>query len=311
MARDRERDFPWGGFLLLFVIATVAAALFFAADLRRMAQGSYTVVAAFPEGGSVRPGAPVWIAGRESGRVTRVEMLPPTARAPGGIVVEAEFPAAVRDVLGSGSRVRLAQGSPTSDELVEFLPGRGEALTPADTVWGSEPPDRAELLVEGLGGLARLMTSMVDTVRIVAEAGAAREERLDELGEEAGRVSDLLAEFSRGVERSAGARGDLFGDIDRLTSGLARLGTQLGSVRGALRGPEDARGQAADLRERLPATLGNLRDELVALQAALDDPNGTLARLQSDSALWRAVGAARAQADSLIAELTGDPGRMF
>lgn len=311
MARNRERDFPWGGFLLLFVIATVAGGLFFAADLRRIVQGTYIVVAAFPEGGAVRPGAPVWIAGLESGRVTRVDMLPPTASATGGIVVEAELPATARDVLGSGSRVRLTQGGPTSDELVEFLPGPGEALTPADTVWGFEPPDRVELLVEDLGGLARLMRSMVDTVRIVADAGEAREERLDELGEQAGRVSDLLAEFSRGVERSVGARGDLLGDIDRLTSGLARLGTQLASVRDALRGPEEARGQAHDLRERLPATLGTLRDELAALQAALDDPNGTLARLQSDSALWRAVGAARAEADSLIAELSGNPGRMF
>lgn len=311
MARDRDRDIPWGGFLLLFAIVAVAAALFFAADLRRMVGGTYTVVAAFPEGGAVRPGAPVWVAGRESGRVTRVGMLPPTARATGGIVVEAQFPATVREILGSETRVRLAQGGPTSGELVEFLPGGGVALAPTDTVWGEEPVDRAELVVEGLGALARRMTSLVDTVQMVADAGDVRLERLDELGDQAGRVSDLLAEFYRGVERSAGGRGDLLADIDRLTSGLARLGTQLGRVRDALRGPEGARGEAADLRERLPGTLGALRDELAALQAALDDPNGTLARLQADSALWRAVGAARAEADSLVAELSGNPGRMF
>jgi ABC-type transporter Mla subunit MlaD len=311
MARDRDREVPWGGFLLLALLLAIAGAIFFAADLRRLVEGTYTVVAAFPDGGSIRPGAPVWIAGRESGRVTRVDILRPTDRSTGGIVVEAEFPASARDILGSESRVRMNAGSPTSGEVVEFLPGGGAALTPTDTVWGFEPPDRLEHLVDGLGALAGQMQAMFDTVQVVADAGEIRVERLDDLGSQAAEVTELLEEFSAATQRSAGARGDLLGDIDRLTAGIGRLGSLLARAREAVRGPAATRSEAAALRDRLPATIGALREELAALQAALDDPNGTLSRLQSDSALWRAIGAARAEADSLFEELSGDPGRMF
>jgi ABC-type transporter Mla subunit MlaD len=311
MARDRDRDVPWGGFILLAAILTLAGVIFFAADLRRRVEGTHVVVAAFPEGGAIRRGAPVWIAGRESGRVIRVEMLPPDDSTTGGIVVLAEFPASARDILGADSRVRVAAGSPTSGEIVEFLPGRGAPLTPSDTVWGVQPVDRAALLVNGLGLLAGRMKAMFDTVQAVADAGEVRVERLDDLGEEAVRVVDLLDAFSASAGRTAAARGDLLGDVNRLTDVMARLGGLLARARAAVIGPDATRGEATALRERLPATVGSLRDQLAALQAALDDPNGSLSRLQTDSALWRAIGSARAEADSLFAELSANPGRMF
>ncbi len=311
MARDRDRDIPWGGFLLLAAVIAVALSIFFLREIERMTQGSYVVLAAFPEGGGVRPGAPVWVAGRETGEVLRVEMLPATQDLTGGIVVAAEFPGSMREILRSGSRVRMTSGSPTTGDVVEFLPGAGAELTPQDTVWGFEPVDRTEALVAGLGALAREMEVLFDTVEAVADAGEARLERLDELGTHAERVSDLMEEFTESAQRSASGRGRLLADLDRLTGAVARFGSVLAAARASLRGPEGLRAEDRALRERLPATLSDLRERLAALRSGLADPNGSLARLQTDSALWRAIDAARAEADSLVAELSGDPGRMF
>lgn len=310
MARDRDRDIPWRGFFLMGAIFATALVIFFVADIQRAIAGTHVVVAAFPEGGGIRPGAPVWVAGRESGKVTNVEMLPASEASTGGIVVEAEFPGSMRDILGTETRVRMAPGTPTSGEIVEFLPGGGSPLTPTDTVWGFSPVDRADLLISGLGRLARDMQLMFDTVQVVADAGELRVERLDALGAQAERVTDLLAETSDLIEASAGRRGDLLGDLNRLADGLGRLGGQLAEARARLRDAASAPG-AADLRRTLPASIAELSEGLAALEAALSDPNGTLARLQADSAVFRAIGRARAQADSLFAELSENPGRMF
>ncbi|HUF90170.1 MAG TPA: hypothetical protein VMR66_09335 [Gemmatimonadota bacterium] len=311
MAHDRNRDIPWGGFLLIAALATIGASIFFLREIERAFRGSYIVLAAFPEGGSVRPGAPVWVAGRESGEVVRVVMLRPTAEATGGIVVEVEFPRALRQILRSGSRVRMTAGSPTAGDIVEFFPGAGTELTPVDTIWGSEPVNRAEHVVAGLGVLARDMRALFDTVQAVADAGEIRVERLDELGEQVVAINEMLEEFADAVGRSSARRGDILADLDRLGAGIARLGALLGDARAALRGPESRRAEARAVRQSLPATIAELSGRLAGLQAALDDPNGSLSRLQSDSALWRAVGAARAEADSLIAELAANPARMF
>ena len=311
MAHDRNRDIPWGGFLLIAALATIGLSIFFLREIERAFRGSYIVLAAFPEGGAVRPGAPVWVAGRESGEVVRVIMLRPTAQATGGIVVEVEFPGALRQILRSGSRVRMTAGSPAVGDIVEFFPGAGTELTPVDTIWGSERVNRAEHVVAGLGLLARDMRVLFDTVQAVADAGEIRVERLDELGEQVVAINEMLEEFADEVGRSSARRGDILADLDRLGAGIARLGALLGDARAVLRGPESGRAEARAVRRSLPATIAELSGRLAGLQAALDDPNGSLSRLQSDSALWRAVGAARAEADSLIAELAANPGRMF
>lgn len=311
MARDREREVPWGGFLLIAALAGVALAIFFYNDIQRVVRGTYVVVAALPEGGGVRPGAPAWVAGRESGRVTRVDLLRATDVRTGGIVVEVEFPASIRDVLRAGSTARLAAASPTAGDIIEFLPGPGAELTPADTVWGVAPSSRPEEVVAQLGALARGMRDLFGQVQTVADAGAERLERLDQLGEQAGDVGVLLDRFLETASRAAARRTELAGDLEQLTEGLGRMGTLLADAREALRGPEAHRAEMRALRESLPASIEVVRTRLEALATALDDPNGTLLRLQSDGALWRALEAARAEADALIAELSAHPGRAF
>jgi hypothetical protein len=76
---------------------------------------------------------------------------------------------------------------------------------------------------------------------------------------------------------------------------------------------ERARGSAGGAADvgaalaRLQARADTLADRLAEAGAALDNPNGTLARMQQDSALVRAIHAARAELDSLVADARRNP----
>jgi hypothetical protein len=69
-------------------------------------------------------------------------------------------------------------------------------------------------------------------------------------------------------------------------------------------------GAASEMRTalaRLQLRADSLGMQLAAASLALENPNGTLARMQQDTALTRALNAARAQLDSLMADMRSNP----
>jgi hypothetical protein len=91
--------------------------------------------------------------------------------------------------------------------------------------------------------------------------------------------------------------------LERTRGHAAELPLMLGRLR-------DSTGPAVQVQAaiaRLQLRADSLSTQLAAATAALDNPNGTLSRMQQDTAIMRAVNAARAELDSLMADMRRNP----
>jgi phospholipid/cholesterol/gamma-HCH transport system substrate-binding protein len=306
--RQRQRRRLLVGRLLMAGLIATALLIFFMEDIVTMFDEEYAIVVVFPGAAGLTEGSPVWVSGREVGTVTSVGFMPSSSDSLARVVLHLLLPVDVQSQVRADSRIRLTSIGFVSEKVVDILPGTAGSpvLAPGDTL-RQEPL----LTPQDLTHRAGLVSQRLDTV--MAEL------RIHVPGIRA-RLLQTQRAFA-GLDGVMAEAGRLQADMDA-SPGLAVLRdpafeTSLRNARAhaaelpvLIRRLRENAGAASEMRTalaRLQLRADSLGMQLAAASLALENPNGTLARMQQDTALTRALNAARAQLDSLMADMRSNP----
>jgi phospholipid/cholesterol/gamma-HCH transport system substrate-binding protein len=296
------------GILIMLGLLGGALFVFFLEDILGAFERRYTIVALVPDAPDISRGTPVWVGGKAVGAVTTVAILPSSVDTMGRVAVTLELPRHVQPQVRTDSRVRLTSISMISENAIDILPGSAAArqLVDGDTLRTDPRPTAAQLTAR-----AAIVRSELDTVlaavRTLAPIAAARMEDtrrafagMDAAMAEAQRLrTDLQANPGLALLRDPAFQASL-----ERTRGYA---TELPATIAQLRERVGEAGEIGPALARLQARADTLSAQLTAAAAMLEAGEGTLGRMQHDTALVRAVNAARASLDSLVAEVRNNP----
>jgi len=302
-ARQRRRTLI--GLLIMSVIFVVAVLIFLMDPLRRALRDEVELVALFDSAPSIGRGAAVWIAGHEAGRVETLEFLPLAGDTSPRLALLLRIPRDRLPMLRADATVRISSASVAGDPAVDILPGNADAppLQPGDTLRAEPTLTRAELRQR----VARVRAAS-DSLRMESRplAAAARERMigLARVQTRFARVQAGLDELSRTIDQSPLTAFTASDDVGRALERLRLAGGVVADARGAESGMQ----RTVAAFQPFLAHSAELRARIDSLMARAG-PNGTLARLQSDSAIAVALRRTRVQLDSLIADARANPFR--
>jgi ABC-type transporter Mla subunit MlaD len=314
MVQDaRQRKRAWYGGMLTLALVALALFIFFLDAILAQFERRYTVVVVMeraPPG--LGDGSPVWIGGKEVGTVTAIGFLPSGPDTLENVAVTVDLPRAARQQVRADSRVRLTSARLIGEPALDLVPGTPAApvVQPGDTLRVQSRLSVAELSREAAVVRAQLDT----TLRAARQLAPRVRTRMRQTRRAFAALESAMAE-ARSLQRAVDASPNLslLGD-PALRASLDHSRAQaheLARVLRAWRARTSAGGEVRAAVQRLQLHADSLRVQLDATAATLQAGNGTLARAQRDSALIRALHAARVELDSLVAETKRNPLRFF
>lgn len=308
--RARDRSAVAGTLLVLGLVA-LGAAIFYLDVIQRALLSTYRIHVLLRDAPGVRPGTPVTVAGIEVGWVTRVALAPVNSGRVAKIVLTLELRNAVRSQVRRDSEVRLREVRLLGDPVVDVVPGSlaADVLAPGDTLRSPLRPDAAAVLAR-----ARDLGAAYDSLRSSAlRLGLAWQATWPAAAAAARRLSAAQTELRRlDAAYQAGPLAARLQDAE-WPSTLRRTRTAAAEIRSLFRRGSGSPDPAAlgPALARLAAQADTLMHEFRRIEAALATPGGIPAPAGRDTALARALRAARAELDSLVAETRRNPLRFF
>lgn len=260
--------------------------------------------AALVDAGGLTSGAPVWLAGQESGEVQSVSFLPPAGDGMHRVVVAARLAADRFDQIRRDSEVRVGSDGLMGEPLLLIEPGTAATagLAAGDTLYGR--PDTTVALDARVERLEEQFGAVMDNVSAAGSLFRQRAPALEEiqvrLKVAAGEFDVLASQVRHGPLGGALSEGRLAGRVERIQENLAAV--QAGLAR-------YGEGELGARTEALQRQAASLQASLDSVRALTDTPYGFVGRIAADSALTRAMGRAQAQLDSLVQDVTSDPFR--
>lgn len=287
-----------GGSLLAGLVIASLAIFFMDTVAREIAAGPTLVVAA-QEARKLEPGAPVWVAGVPTGRVTHIRFRSAASAGDHRILIRAELRGGASDLLRSDATAAVVEPALLEPAVLAIRPGSApDPFRPGDTLEAVPQPN-----VEDVMRRADSLAGRLAELRPLARRLAAR------LEEGPGTVAALRRDTAT-TERLQAAL--------RAGRGLAREARD-GSA-GLLAADSGLRARWRDIRRRsgrmtagadeaaaLARELDRLTARLSRLQARIDSGRGSLGRFVVDEALQRERKRLEAQMDSVRAVLLNDP----
>lgn len=304
----RQRARAWLGAGLIALLLVVAALIFMLETIAERLRSTYTVTAILAEAPRLTTGSRVWVSGRDVGSVREIRILPVIDDSLPAIAALLEIPTSVREHVRRDSRIRITSERMIGEPVIDILAGSPAlpALAPGDTLrQAARPPDAAALLdrtrVVGaaldsaLAGLTALRAPLQERMaaygRVQVQLAAAQRE-----------YATLMDDVRASPTLALLGRGDVQASVARSRETLAQLTAALTRIR------ERARTSGAEPNLRAAAASATrLQASLAALDSVMRIQGGTADRLMRDSALVRAIGAARAELDSLMADAKRNP----
>lgn len=306
--KQRQRRRILVGRLLMFGLIAGALVIFFAEDLLTMFDEEYAIVVVFPGAAGVTEGSPVWVSGREVGAVTSVGFMPSGGDSLARVVLHLMLPVDVQTQVRADSRIRLTSVGFVSEKVVDIVPGTADApvVAPGDTL-RQEPLLTPQELTRRAGLVTQRLDTVMAEMRLHVPAIRARLLQTQQAFAGLDGVMVAAARLQADMDASPGLavlRDPAFGaSLRNVRTHAAELPVLIGRLR------ENA-GAASEMRTalaRLQARADSLGMQMAAASMALENPNGTLARMQQDTALTHALNAARAQLDSLMIDMRSNP----
>ena len=195
MDRDARVNRMVGLFVVLALSGLAASILSLSAE-GGFFEARYRVKARFHNVLGLLPGAPVWLGGKQVGRVDRVSLEPVDAERP--VLVVLEVNESVRDRIRADSVATIGTIGLLGDCYVEVSFGSAAArvLAEGDEIETRDPANVTALMAEGRSALAsihELSASLNEVVKTFAENDGA-ERTLKALGA----VSDIMIETREG-----------------------------------------------------------------------------------------------------------------
>lgn len=254
-------------------------------------------------------GSEVWLDGQKVGAVEHVGFRPPSADTLHRVVLSLEILTGAVDRLRADSRIRVRPGGSVIGPVVVFLESgtpAGARIRPGDTLRALAMSDAATVMEKFGAATAALPPLVADAKTVMAQA------RNPE-----GTIGAFLtagiptAEISA-LRRNVGAlRARLGGDGS--SAGRADLARHASaamasadSVRTLLASPNTSFGRFRR-DTSLTRVIGDITSELGDLEREMNDAQGTLTRLRTDSALMRSVAEVRSEMALLLADVKRHP----
>jgi ABC-type transporter Mla subunit MlaD len=305
-ARTRQRRQSVVGALLVLVLLVLALAVFLLDPLVAALRSDREVTVVMRSAPGIVPGAPVWIAGHPVGAVSTVAFMPVQgSEAEPRIALTLAIPTEHAALIRSDARVRITSARLVGEQVIDIEPGSTSAppLGLRDTLHMARPLSGEQLRMDA----RELQLALDSLVAAAAPVSARASDRMRALATLQERFAGSQAELARLSDAIASNAARDFAGDPTLARALARLrhATADATARAGDSGGA-ARVQAA--LAPLSAHIAQLNEHLAALRLH-GDGNGTLARLQNDSALAVALRRTQAQLDSLIAEAKSNPMR--
>jgi ABC-type transporter Mla subunit MlaD len=308
----RQRRRAWLGGLLIAALTALTVLVFFLDDFIAALRRQYEIVAVVPEAPGLIVNSPVWVAGKEVGTVERLALLPVVDDTTARVALTVRLPYSARAYVRRDSRVRLTSARLVGSRVVDIIPGSTTApiLEPGDTLRmnGRATPaallQQAHLVQHGLDSALSTLRTLMPTVRVrlnqMEHAFASLEPAMSE-------ASALNASLSSGAGIATLRDPAFAAALQRAQHTAAQLPDVFAQMRVRT-------GEVKEIRDavtRLQLRADSIRSQLTAAANLLGTANGSLTRFQQDSALIRAIVAARADLDSLIAEARRNPLRFI
>jgi hypothetical protein len=296
------------GTLIMLGLFALSLLIFFMDDLLSAFERNYVIHLVMPGATGLADESPVWVSGREVGTVTSVGLLPAGGDTLARVIISVALPVSVQSHVRADSKARLTSIGPISERAIDISAGSAAApiLAPGDTLrhdpqlTATQLADRAAIVRENLNTALADLQAHTPAIRARLQQTERAFAGLDAAMDEAQRLrTDLGANPGLALLQDPGFAASLEGT----RAHAAELPIMIGRLR-------DSAGPAAEVRTalaRLQLRADSLSVQLAAAAAALDNPNGTLSRMQQDTALTRALNAARADLDSLSADVRRNP----
>jgi phospholipid/cholesterol/gamma-HCH transport system substrate-binding protein len=304
----RQRQRTAFGLLIIGGLLGSVLLVFFLEDILAAFQQRYSLVAIVPDAEGIAPGTPVWLSGKPVGAVLSVAIRPATVDTLGRVAVVMDLPAAVQELIRGDSDVRVTSTGLMGETVLDIVPGTlaTATLVPGDTIRASPTLSRDAVMAQA-SALRAGMGQLTAEARQVAPLLEARmtEARLAFAGMDA-----AMAEARRLQSDLQGNPGLARVRDTTFQASLARARAAADALPALVEGFQARAGEAGEIpvaAARLRARADTLAAQLEALAALLEEPAGSLGRLQQDPALTRAVEGARASLDSLMAEVRRNP----
>ncbi len=278
------------GLLVTLVLAIGSLAVFFIDETRVAIDDRYTLYFHTFTTQTLRPKAPVWLAGQPVGQVTRIRFEPPSRGRGELLHVELSLAARAQPLITEGAAAQVITSGLIGEAVVNIVPAR-EAGAPLPDL--SDLPTAAEIdpeqilsrlreLSDSIGPVAEHWRRVLDTAldgpgtltRLIRRPSETRAlvERLDRMTQNLQRIGKVVAGFS-----------DLFADPE-VQAALERISPRLEQL-------------AADWRRGGGSAAAFTRDSVLAIhldrmtltvsriEERLASGRGTLGRLMHDRAL--------------------------
>jgi phospholipid/cholesterol/gamma-HCH transport system substrate-binding protein len=306
-ADERQNRRVLHGALLIAALLASAVLIFMLDDLVDMFRRDYAVVAVVSDAAGITDGSAVWIAGKEVGTVTTVAFLPSGPDTTARIALTLELPRRLQAQVRRDSPVRVTSATLIGARVVDILPGSATApaAAPGDTLRQRKRLSADEVTARAAAVRAGLDSVMAELRPLAAPASA----RIADTQRALAAVELAMAEATRlQADIAAGPAAALLADT-AFTAALDRVRSHADALPLLIEQVQVRSAATGEVR----AALARLQARAAALSAALDaataqaGPNSSLARFQQDTALSRALTAARAELDSLLAEVRRNP----
>jgi len=245
----------------------------------------YRIVGEFDNVQGLLPGAPVWLAGKEIGRVDEVSFTALGSEHP--IHVELAIDVEVQDRIRSDSLARVGTIGVLGDSYVEVQVGTsaGRILQDGDSIEAVSPMNISEVVAKGTGALDAF-SSLADNISLLV--GDVRQEGvIPKAAAAVSAASDIVVE----VEQGSGLLHSLIyddypgGGVDSIEASLAHLESILAEVR-------EGKGILHSLiydsmrDENIVSDAFDTMASMRRIAAKVEDGEGTLGLLINDPSLY-------------------------
>ncbi len=233
MDRDRRLSIIVGSFVIVSLAGLAAASLLLSAG-SGIFTPTYRLVAHFGNVQGLLPGAPVWLAGKEVGRVSAVSFGSVGSETP--VVVELRVARSVRDRIRSDTLASVQTIGLLGDSYIELSIGGSEAAVLEDgaEIQAVSPASLSEVVATGtraLENIAMLAENVNTVVENFSEASGERQigellgslAKLDDIFEEIRSGNGLLHRLIYGTSSDTEASGDFLEATMRLNSILEKV----------------------------------------------------------------------------------------
>lgn len=282
-----RRDFQVGIFVLVGV-AAVMTALFLLTD-PSMFRGRYMATTVVQDAGGIRKGDPVQMKGVNIGRVHAFSFIPQGVQITLEIEGQWEIP--------SDSRTRLVSSGILGGRTVEVVPGESQVpLSPGGELPGELtaglldfPPELGKDIQTVVGRVEELLAApTVENLRGSAQQVRELLTRLSRMaedqGEEIARLTESLNRSAQGLEVAAESGEDFASAVARADSTLATV-------------------------QETAESLRKVSSSLETILLRVEEGEGTLGRLSTDSALYETLTRAAESVRALAEDIKLNPGR--